>query len=151
MPAEFNRRGLGFQYPENWQLDCEESPEESQGRQSVTVYSPGGAFWSVSVDPAGSDPARLAQAAVKAMQEEYSEVEVSPASDTVAGVAMAGFDLNFYYLDLTSTAVVRCFQTEQATYTIFYQSEDRELQAIEKVFLAMTTSMIRHLAGSGRP
>lgn len=141
MPAEFNKLGLSFQYPENWQLDH----EDAASGQSVTVYSPGGAFWSVSIDPHASDPIKLARAAVGAMQEEYSELEVTEVCETIAGVEMTGFDLNFYYLDLTSTAAVRCFRTERATYTIFYQSEDREFEQIEKVFRAMSTSVLRNL------
>jgi hypothetical protein len=142
MPAEFNKLGIAFQYPENWQLDEEDAVA---GRPSVTVYSPGGAFWTVSIDRGAPEPIELATAAVEAMRQEYKEVEVEEARQTIAGRAMVGFDLNFYYLDLTNSASVRCFSAEGTTYMFFYQAEDRELEEIGRVFLAMTTSVLRNL------
>ena len=142
MPNQFNKLGISFQYPDNWVLDEEEA---MLGRRSVTVYSPGGAFWSVSIHPRGADPAKLARAAVKAMQEEYEGLEHEQSRETIAGRAMIGYDLNFFYLDLTNTASVRCLRTDQATYTIFCQAEDREFDRIRVVFLAMTTSFVANL------
>jgi hypothetical protein len=142
MPAEFNKLGLRFQYPDNWSL---EEDDALAGRQSVTVYSPGGAFWSISVHPHTADPKRLAKAAVEAMQEEYKELEVEATEESVAGHPMIGYDLNFYYLDLTSTATVRCLRTGRATYAVFCQAEDREYNEIQAVFQAMTTSLIQNL------
>ena len=62
MPAEFNKLGIRFLYPENWTLDEQEALE---GNRSVTVYSPGGAFWSIAmhepnVDPREKDDERIA-------------------------------------------------------------------------------------------
>jgi hypothetical protein len=143
MPLVFKKLGISFQYPDNWSLDEQDA---MAGRKSVTVYSPGGAFWSVSVHPPTADPGQLARAAVDAMRAEYPEIEAENASDTIAGRAMTGFDLCFYYLDLTSTASVRCLRTDRATYVVFSQAEDREFRQLELVFRAMTTSL---LAGIG--
>jgi hypothetical protein len=142
MPAEFNKMGISFQYPDNWALDEEDA---LAGRRSVTVYSPGGAFWSISVHPRSADPLRMAKAAVDAMKEEYKELEAEETEETVAGREMVGYDLSFYYLDLTNTASVRCIQTDRATYAVFYQAEDREFEKIHAVFRAMTTSFLRNL------
>jgi len=57
MPAKFDKMGISFQYPENWTLDEEDA---LQGRDSVTVYTPGGGFWSVAVHPSTTDPDQLA-------------------------------------------------------------------------------------------
>lgn len=142
MPAEFRKLGITFQYPENWSLDEEDA---LAGRRSVTVFSPGGGFWSVSVHPRSTDPQKLARAAVNAMQEEYKEVETEEIQETVAGRPAVGYDLNFYYLDLTNTAKVRCLQTDQATYSIFCQAEDREFDRIQVVFGAITKSLLDNL------
>ena len=142
MPAEFRKLGIAFQYPENWTLDQDDA---LAGRKSVTVYSPGGAFWTVGVHPHSADPFELAQAAVHAMSEEYTEVEVEEASEVLAGQELIGFDLNFYYLDLINTACVRCLRTDRATYAVFCQAEDREYDAIQHVFRAMTTSLLSNL------
>lgn len=145
MPGQYSKLGVAFQYPENWTLDEDDAVS---GRDSVTVYSPGGAFWSLSIHPNGTDPQSLAQAAVKAMEEEYNELESEETQETIAGQELAGYDLNFYYLDLTNTAMVRCLSTPQATYAIFCQAEDREYERIERVFQAMTTSFLQSLKDS---
>lgn len=145
MPAEFHKLGLAFQYPENWTLDEQDA---LAGRESVTVVSPGGAFWSVSIHPPGTDPQKLAKAAVKAMREEYTDLEAEAVHDSIAGRPLVGYELNFYYLDLTNTAEIRCLAMEQATYSIFCQAEDREYAQARPVFLAMLHSLVDHLAAS---
>ena len=147
VPARFEKLGISFQYPDNWTLDEEDA---LAGHRSVTVYSPGGAFWSVAVQPSSADPVRLARAALEAMQQEYEELDVEEAREAVAGREMVGYDLNFYYLDLTNTAQIRCLQADQTTYTIFCQAEDQEFAQIKSLFQAMTTSLLREMDPSGK-
>ena len=142
MPQVFSKHGISFLYPDNWARD--EQVAEG-GADSATVFSPGGAFWSVSVHPASAEPERLAEAAVGAMRAEYSDLEQEPTYQLVAGHKVHGFDLAFYYLDLTNSAFVRSFRTPAATYVLFYQAEDRELRQIEKVFDAITKSFFGSL------
>ena len=141
MPAKFQKFGIAFQYPGNWSLDEEAFAE----RKSVTVYSPGGAFWSVSIHPYWSLPGELADAAVKAIQEEYKESEVEEAHGQLAGRELSGYDMSFYYLDLINTATIRCLRTEDATYTVFCQGEDRDFDQLRMVFDAITTSFLNSL------
>jgi hypothetical protein len=82
MAAVYDKLGIRFQYPENWTLDEKDALE---GEESVTVYSPGGAFWSVVVHPRYRDPGDLAKAALEAMQQEYEGLESEPVEETVAG------------------------------------------------------------------
>ena len=145
MPIRFERMGIAFQYPENWTLDEADAPE---GGSSVTISSPGGGFWSVAVHPRSAEPTQLARAAVDAMKQEYREIEVATALQEVADRELAGFDLFFYYLDLTNTAQVRCFRDQRASYTVFCQAEDREFEQVRLVFDAMTTSLLTELGGS---
>ncbi len=142
MPARFEKLGMVFQYPDNWTLDEEDA---RAGRDSVTVYSPGGGFWSVAVHPPYADPADLATAALDAMKQEYAGLEADPVSETVAGHELVGYDLNFYYLDLTNSAEIRCLRTHQASYSIFCQAEDREFSEIQTVFEAMAASLLNEL------
>jgi len=139
MPATFDNLGITFQYPDNWQLDEEEL---RAGQSAVTVFSPGGAFWSVAMHTS-ADPARMAQAALDAMRKEYEGLEAEPVDETIAGHKLIGFDLNFFYLDLTNTAVIRSLRVDGTTYTIFFQSEDGEYREIGLVFAAMTVSLLR--------
>jgi hypothetical protein len=142
MPAKFEGLGLQFQYPENWTLD---DSDALLGRKSVTVYSPGGAFWSVAVHFGLVDPAKLTKAVVDTMRREYAAVESEEASEIIAGHELSGYDLNFYYLDLTNTAQIRCLRLGHTTYTIFCQADDREFKQIQRVFQAISTSLVNEL------
>ena len=142
MPAVYDKMGISFQYPENWDLDERDAVEGDHG---VTVYSPGGAFWSVVVQSAAVDPQVTADAALAALKKEYQELDIEPIQDQVGGRDLLGYDLNFYYLDLTNTAYIRSFRTQLASYLILCQSEDRELEDVEAVLRAMTLSLIRSL------
>lgn len=139
VPAVFDKLGIHFMYPDNWMLDEQEA---ISGNNSVTVYSPGGAFWSVVVHERTDEPRELAAEALNALKAEYEGSEAEPASEEVAGHELRGYDVNFFYLDLTNTALIRAFRTSDATCLILCQAEDRELVTAEPVFRAITTSMI---------
>jgi len=146
MPARFDKLGVSFQYPENWTLD---DSDALLGRKSVTVYSPGGGFWSVAIHSGSADPAKLAAAVLDAMKKEYPGLEVDETSETVAGHELTGYDLAFYYLDLINTALIRSLRVGPTTYTIFCQAEDREFEKLQMVFRAMTTSLVSGLKDLG--
>jgi hypothetical protein len=135
----FERFGLSFDYPDGWTVDT----DDAEGRYAaVTVYSPEGAFWSVSGHAPGGDARELSAAVVGQMQREYQDLDAEPAADAVAGHTLDGFDLNFYCLDLTNTAQVRTLETPRAVYLFHCQAEDREWDRIAPVFAAMTTSFV---------
>jgi hypothetical protein len=146
MPARFDKLGISFQYPENWTLD---DSDALLGRKSVTVYSPGGAFWSVAIHTGSATPAKLAAAVLDAMTKEYPGLEVDETIETVAGHDLIGYDLAFYYLDLINTALVRSLRVGPTSYTIFCQAEDRDFEKVRMVFQAMTTSLVSGLTDSG--
>jgi len=140
MPGVYDRDGIRFQYPENWSL---EEDEAAEGARTVSVTSPTGAFWQISVYPRGENPQRLLDTAVAAMREIYDSLETEEVDETIAGRDTTGYDLNFYCLDLTNTAVLRCWQSPIATYLVFYQAEDREYAEVEAVFRAMSISLLK--------
>lgn len=146
MPSQFKSLGISFLYPENWTLDEERT---TRGCGAVTLYSPGGAFLSISVHPRGSDPIGLAKQAVDAVREEYAEVDVEEAKETVEGRDLTGYDLNFFCMDLTTTAKVRCLRAQRATYVFFYQAEDRDFERLASVFEAITVSLLGNLGPTG--
>ena len=143
MPSSYNKLGLTFQYPDNWTLDEKDALE---GENTVTVYSPGGAFWSIVVHPAQVDPEDLTKTALKAMRKEYDELDSERVQETIGEQNLIGYDLNFYCLDLTNTALVRAFRTPGASYLILCQADDREFEQIEAVFRAITASLVSGLA-----
>ncbi|MFZ4637806.1 MAG: hypothetical protein ACOYMC_10400 [Pirellulales bacterium] len=144
----FERFGLAFEYPDNWSVDTDDSQDRYA---TVTVYAPGGGFWSVSGHAAGGDPVELSATVVGQMKEEYQQLDCEPASDTIAGRELPGFDMNFYCLDLTNTAEVRTLETDDAVYLILYQAEDREWDGIAPVFAAMTMSFVKAVGTTGPP
>ncbi len=73
MPSEFDKLGIRFQYPDNWTLS---EAAALAGCRSVSIFSPGGSFWAVSIHPRELDPVRLAEAAVETMRTEYADLEV---------------------------------------------------------------------------
>jgi hypothetical protein len=142
MPVTFDSLGISFQYPDNWTLD---DSDALLGRKSVTVYSPGGAFWSVAIHPGSADPAKLAAAVVEAMKQTYEGLEAEETEETVASHRLTGHDMAFYCLDLTNTAEVRSFRVGHTCYTVYCQAEDREFKQLQRVFQAMTTTLLASL------
>ncbi len=143
---EFNRNGIRFEYPENWIIEEDSSPD---GVTTLSVSAPDGAFWSLSRQPAEADLQQLTDATTEQLREEYPDLEACPASEVLFGSSFCGADFNFSYLDLTNTAEVRCLATPTASYVIFSQAEDRDWSRLHHVFKAMTTSFIRETIGNG--
>jgi hypothetical protein len=149
MPGVFNKFGIHFQYPENWTLETDEA---TPGRQMISLYSPGGAFWTVALTIAEDEPRELAKAALDILKREYDELDSESVEETVAGVDLVGFDVNFYCLDLTNTAWIRAgikgtnrsyeSRVSPMRYLILCQAEDREFDQISPVFRAMTISLL---------
>jgi len=142
MPARCDRPGLSFQYPENWSI---EEDDPSPEIESVTVQSPGSGFLTISRHTRAADPNQLADAAVKAVRDEYPTAETHRASQLLAGRDAVGYDVHFDCLDLMGLAKVRSLRFAGATYIIFAQAEDREFDAIEPVFMAITVSLLNEL------
>lgn len=143
MPSVFEQSGLRFEYPENWILD---EASEDQVEQ-VVVSSPNTAFWHLTKYSPDADIELLFDEALAALRTEYQDMETEPAGDLlVEDRQLAGFDVGFICLDLTNTCWLRGFQTDDATYLLLCQAEDREFAQVSPVFQAMLASLLRHLA-----
>ena len=140
MPAVYDHLGVKFLYPDNWEIDASEASEEGS---AITVYSPGGALWSLWVYPPDEDIEPRTHEVVEALRKEYPELDVEPVREPLAGHELVGYDLNFFCLDLTNTAWVRALHTPRANYVILCQAEDREFEVFEAVFRAITISLLR--------
>lgn len=145
MPSVFQQNGLRFEYPENWTLD---EASEDQVEQ-VVVSSPNTAFWHLSKYPLDSELEPLFDEALAALRTEYQGMETEPVFDLqVEDRQLTGFDVRFICLDLTITCWFRGFQTDDATYLLLCQAEDREFEQVSPVFLAMLASLLRHFSQS---
>jgi hypothetical protein len=141
MPRVYDKMGIRFLYPDNWTLD---EGDAAAGSAAISVYSPEGSFWSIVLDEPTADPIALAGAAAQAFKTEYGDCDVEPVHETLAGCDVQGFEVNFFCLDLTSTAMIRGFRIRRATCLVICQAEDRDYQSQAAVFRAMTTSLLQH-------
>jgi len=139
MSAVYDKMGIRFEYPTNWALDERDAVE---GNDAVSVHSPSGAFWSVVVHSPSQPLGELLDAAVSAMREEYDELDAEPMVVNLDDRVLEGFELNFFCLELTNTAVILAARLPQATLLIFYQADDREFAEAAPVFQAITRSLV---------
>jgi hypothetical protein len=139
MIRTFDKHGLTFQYPENWKLE-EETVDD--GARSVSLFCPGGGFWSVTAYPADVEPAAASEQTLEAMRAEYPDLDVEAVSEDIAGRQLEGYEMSFVCLDMVNTAKVLCYGDSGATYVILCQAEDRDYEDLADVFAAVTTSLL---------
>jgi hypothetical protein len=139
MPAQFNKLGIRFTYPDNWTVD---ETSAMGGAASVTVYSPTESFWSVSLHPDDVEPEVLVRSGVAALRETYPDIDVEEIRDTMQGREVIGADVNFICLDLTNTAQIRVFEAANCVVVVYCQADDRDFDALGPVFQAMTFSLL---------
>ncbi len=146
MPAVFDKHGIYFIYPENWSVEELVSPEDGLGKgecMQVVVYGPETAFWQLSQYPTNANLESLFDEALAALRKEYPDMDTEPAENEIDSLRLKGYNVNFFCLELTNSTWIRGYQTEQATFLLICQAEDRELEHAGPVFRAMWTSLIR--------
>jgi hypothetical protein len=137
MAAQFSEDGIRFQYPENWQLDR----EETGAGWTVSVQSPGTAFFLVSYDADMPDTELMADTALEALRSEYPGLEADQAVDSLAGEPAVGHDVQFFSFDLTNTCWLRSFYSGSGTVLAMWQANDLELERVEPVLRAISASI----------
>ena len=140
MPRVFREGSLSFRYPDNWQLER----EDNDHGWTVSVYSPGTAFLTLSLDTDYPDTERVADTALEAMRSEYPELEADDCVDNLAGQPAIGHDIRFISLDLTNTCWTRSFDCPDGTALLLCQVSDIEA-AQEPILRAICSSL--HIAG----
>ena len=141
MSGIYDREGIKFLYPENWELS-EESIDELP--RVISVQSPTTGFWLLHVYELSAEPAELASEVCDTLKQEYDSLEAEPASEKIAQLDTVGYDLEFYCLDLVVTARVRAFRQGERTYLVLAQAESRDFEKLGDVFRAMTVSLLAH-------
>jgi len=133
----FQEDGVTFSYPENWRLDR----EETENGWTALVQSPQTAFVVVSYDPNMPTPAEMADTALEALREEYSDLEAEPKVETLAGQPAVGYEVRFFSLDLTNTCWLRSLYADAGTVLVMCQCTDLELEQNEPVLRAICASL----------
>jgi hypothetical protein len=138
MSDTFERDGVRFQYPPDWQLETEEDGDA----WTASLQSPGTAFLVVSYVPEVDDPGELVEAAVAGLRAEYPDLDAEDAVDTLAGQPALGADVNFVHFDLTNTCWVRAVPAADGAVLVLAQCTDAELDtegaALQRVMGSMT-------------
>ncbi len=141
MVATYQRDGVRFCYPDNWQTTDE---LWGQTPPTVSVQSPETGFWSVTVYPETTGPRRVAAEALRAMREEYADLEFELLEPpALLGDDSFGYDLRFFYLDLIIRVRILGFRADGHTFLTQWQAEDQEFERSEAVFRAISTSLAR--------
>src|SRR5262245_3776716 len=92
---------------------------------TVAVQDPGGlGFALITADESCPDPADVADAALEAMREEYPDLDASPAMERINDQSATGHDVEFFAMDMTNAASIRCFRTPRRTVLAFGQWSD---------------------------
>jgi len=136
MPKEFRDGALSFRYPDNWQIER----EDNDHGWTVSVYSPGTAFLTLTLDTDYPDSERVADTVLEAMRSEYPELEADERAEQVAGQWAVGHDLSFFRLDLTNTCWTRSFDCPDGTALLLCQVSDIDT-AEEPVLRAICASL----------
>jgi hypothetical protein len=135
--AVFERGGLRFLYPENWQVE-EASADDGW---SVTVQSPQTAFLMISVHEDRPDVQDVLDTTLAALREDYPDLEAQAVSERIGTRKARGHDIQFFSMDLTNTCWVRSFRTPERTVLILSQANDLELEEAEPVLKAIRLSI----------
>ena len=143
MTATFDKAGIRFHYPENWEIVDENLVD---GPHTVSLQSPGGGFWSVMIYDRGTDTSALLRETLDQMRAEYESLESSVIFDEFDETEATGYEMFFYCLDFLICA--RALAMKSATGQILlmlWQAEDRDFTKYEPVFRAITTSLLREV------
>jgi hypothetical protein len=139
MVATYDRHGISFVYPDNWEFS-----DEFQGADihCVTLQSPGSGFWMLQALQTEKSPELLAAETLHSVKQELEDIEVVHVEEDIEGTHSVGYDLLFYCLDFIVSAKVRSFSLDGRTYVLLWQAEDNEFERISPVFSAITTSLL---------
>ncbi len=117
----FEEHGLRFAYPASWELEVTDHGPVV----TVAVQDPGGlGFALITTDESRPDPADVADAALEAMREEYPDLDAAPAMETINEHCATGHNVEFFAMDMTNAATIRCFRTPKRTVLAFGQWSD---------------------------
>ena len=140
--AKFKGLGIEFSYPANWQIAQDETTDFPR---TISVHSPSGAFWSLTIHAGQMLPHVAAQDFKDAISAEYDQVDVTSVTVEIDGEDAVGYELDFYCLDFLVTCRVVAFERSGMTLVLCYQGENRDYDQLFPVFEAVTQSLVKSL------
>jgi hypothetical protein len=137
MPGLFQKEGISFRYPENWQV----TNEKTDTGWTVSVQSPDTGFFMLSYDTNMPECDLVVHTVLDAMRAEYPGLESDDALESLAGQPALGHDIRFFSLDLTNTCCTRSFYCDTGTILVMWQANDLDLEHLDPVFRAIRVSL----------
>ena len=134
----FSGCDVQFRYPQGWTVQEESNDEQT----TITVQSPGTAFWTLSLFEERPDADQILASVMAAYEELYEELDIYEADAMVLGAPAVAREFDFVCLDLVSSVSLVIFQTVKRTALVLYQGEDRGLEQARPVMEAMTRSLL---------
>lgn len=138
MDQQFAQFGVRFRYPGDWQ----ESVDELEDTITVTLNSPGTAYWSLSIFPTRPDVEYVISTAEQAFEDEYEELEREDDFRKVGPYDADGYRYEFMCLDLVNVLSLRAFRAGGRTYLLMAQGLDRDMEELESTLDEISDSLI---------
>src|SRR3954471_19805267 len=139
MTDTFQRDGVRFSYPPDWQLEAE---SEGDDGWTASLQGPGTAFLVVSYCAGIDNPDEVVEAALEGLRADYPDLEAEDAVDTIGGQPAVGADVNFSHLDLTNTCWIRALNVPDGALLVMAQCTDEELEEQAGVLKAIVGSIV---------
>jgi hypothetical protein len=133
----FERSGVRFRYPADWQVETEDGGDG----WTVTLQSPKTAFLLVSLRPDAESPAQVADEALAALKAEYPELDAETAVDSLAGQPAIGHDIDFITVDTAILCWTRCVETPAGALLVMCQTSEYDRAENEPVLRAVCGSL----------
>ncbi len=137
MDRVFEGHGIRFEYPEDWILHEQSSPEEF----TLTVHSPDTSFWSLTLIFDRPDPRRVIDAILETFREEYTEIDVYPSDVRLGDQPTESCELDFVCHDLIGSAFLRAAVAPDFTLLVLYQGADLELDDTQPLLEKINNSL----------
>jgi hypothetical protein len=120
-PEVYADHGVRFEYPPDWDVAVTDDGPVT----TIEVQAPGGlAFAWVRADESRPEPSTVADEVLEAMRAEYPDLDALSTTEMLHGHRAIGHDVEFFSLDITNGASVRCFRTVRRTVLVFGQWSD---------------------------
>ena len=137
MDRVFEGHGIRFEYPDDWILHEQSSPEEI----TLTVHSPDTSFWSLTLIFDRPDPRRVIDAILETFREEYTEIDVYPSDVRLGDQPTESCELDFVCHDLIGSAFLRAAVAPEFTLLVLYQGADLELDNTQPLLEKINNSL----------
>lgn len=134
----YRSNGVRFRYPDDWELNEEQSIENEV---SITVSSSETSFWSLTLFLDGELPEVLVESAIEAFREEYEELDIYTAEADYCHRTNIARDVEFVCFELMNSAFLRAFRSGSFSVLILYQGNDQELEETKSILEEISASL----------